>query len=109
MLRLCPAGFVAERTSSYDEPFYMTGALLIAASLLGFAASGWGGRSCRPPTAETTSNSYRRADSVDTQTVYLPSRSAPKVRQAAEPASKSYRRAAETASKSCGQTDSVDT
>ncbi|XP_043209793.1 uncharacterized protein LOC122374847 isoform X2 [Amphibalanus amphitrite] len=60
------AGFVAERTNSYDEPFYMTGGLLIAAALLGFLASGWGRRGCRSAPAETSSNSYRRADSVDT-------------------------------------------
>ena len=61
---LCLAGFLAERTGSYDEPFYMTGALLIIASLLGFLATAWGKWSChaRP---EERSSSYRRAESVD--------------------------------------------
>ena len=60
-----PAGFVAEQTGSYDETFYMTGALLIVASLLGFLATVWGKWSCHAgPNDE--SNSYRPADSVDT-------------------------------------------
>ena len=61
------AGFLAERTGGYDEPFYLTGALLITASGLGFLASGWGQPGCRQTSAAAArSSSYRRADSVDT-------------------------------------------